>query len=213
MKWFICSPNRAPMNPTYELIPLISAFIGYFTNWIAIKMLFHPRKPLRVAGITLQGVFPKRQQQFAEKLGRLVSQELLSFRDIEEKITGVENLKKIMPVVDAHVDHFLRNRLSDVFPVISMFIGDKTIAQLKGFFMAELESLFPTLMKNYMKNLQSELDLERIVTEKVAGFSTDKLEDLLRGIMAREFRFVEIIGGVVGLLIGTVQVAITYFWG
>jgi uncharacterized membrane protein YheB (UPF0754 family) len=201
------------MNPTYVLIPLISAFIGYFTNWIAIKMLFHPRKPLRVAGITLQGVFPKRQQQFAEKLGRLVSQELLSFRDIEEKITGVENLKKIMPVVDAHVDHFLRNRLSDVFPVISMFIGDKTIAQLKGFFMAELESLFPTLMKNYMKNLQSELDLERIVTEKVAGFSTDKLEDLLRGIMAREFRFVEIIGGVVGLLIGTVQVAITYFWG
>jgi uncharacterized membrane protein YheB (UPF0754 family) len=137
----------------------------------------------------------------------------LSFSDIEAKITGIENLKKIMPVVDAHVDDFLRNRLSDVFPVLSMFIGDKTIGQLKGFFMAELENLFPTLMKAYMKNLQSELDLERIVTEKVAGFSTDKLEDLLKGIMAREFRFVEIIGGVVGLLIGTVQVAITHFWG
>jgi uncharacterized membrane protein YheB (UPF0754 family) len=201
------------MNPTYLLIPLISAFIGYFTNWIAIKMLFHPRKPFRIAGMTIQGVFPKRQQQFAEKLGRLVSKELLSFSDIEAKITGIENLKKIMPVVDAHVDDFLRNRLSDVFPVLSMFIGDKTIGQLKGFFMAELENLFPTLMKAYMKNLQSELDLERIVTEKVAGFSTDKLEDLLKGIMAREFRFVEIIGGAVGLLIGTVQVAITHFWG
>jgi uncharacterized membrane protein YheB (UPF0754 family) len=201
------------MNPTYVLIPLISAFIGYFTNWIAIKMLFHPRKPYRIAGMTIQGVFPKRQQQFAEKLGRLVSKELLSFSDIEAKITGIENLKKIMPVVDAHVDDFLRNRLSDVFPVLSMFIGDKTIGQLKGFFMAELENLFPTLMKAYMKNLQSELDLERIVTEKVAGFSTDKLEDLLKGIMAREFRFVEIIGGAVGLLIGTVQVAITHFWG
>lgn len=201
------------MNPTYILIPLISAFIGYFTNWIAIKMLFHPRKPIRIAGMSIQGVFPKRQQQFAEKLGRLVSRELLSFSDIEAKITGVENLRKIMPVVDAHVDDFLRNRLSDVFPVLSMFIGDKTISQLKGFFMAELENLFPTLMKSYMKNLQSELDLEHIVTEKVAGFSTDKLEDLLKGIMAREFRFVEIIGGVVGLLIGTVQVAITYFWG
>jgi uncharacterized membrane protein YheB (UPF0754 family) len=201
------------MNPTYILIPLISAFIGYFTNWIAIKMLFHPRKPIRFAGMTIQGVFPKRQQQFAEKLGKMVSTELLSFSDIEAKITGVDNLKKIMPVVDAHVDDFLRNRLSDVFPMISMFIGDKTISQLKGFFMAELESLFPTLMKNYMKNLQSELDLEHIVTEKVAGFSTDKLEDLLKGIMAREFRFVEVIGGAVGLLIGTVQVAITHFWG
>jgi uncharacterized membrane protein YheB (UPF0754 family) len=68
------------------LIPLISAFIGWFTNWIAIKMLFHPRLPIRFAGLTIQGIFPKRQQQFAEKLGSLVSRELLSFNDIEAKI-------------------------------------------------------------------------------------------------------------------------------
>lgn len=134
------------MNPTYVLIPLISAFIGYFTNWIAIKMLFHPRTPWRFLGMTIQGIFPKRQQQFAEKLGKLVSQELLSFSEIEQKITSVENLKKIMPVVDAHVDDFLRHRLSDAFPVLSMFIGEKTINQLKGFFMAELESLFRFLV-------------------------------------------------------------------
>ncbi|MCU0380933.1 MAG: DUF445 family protein [Chitinophagaceae bacterium] len=201
------------MNPTYILIPLISAFIGYFTNWIAIKMLFHPRTPWRFPGFTIQGIFPKRQQQFAEKLGKLVSNELLSFGEIEQKITSVENLKKIMPVVDAHVDDFLRHRLSDTFPVLSMFIGEKTINQLKGFFMAELESLFPTLMKNYMKNLQSQLDLEKIVTEKVAGFSSDKLEDILKAIMAREFRFVEILGGVLGFLIGILQVLMTILLG
>jgi len=201
------------MNPTYILIPLISAFIGWFTNWIAIKMLFHPRNPYRFLGMTIQGIFPKRQQQFAEKLGKLVSQELLSFGEIEQKITSVENLKKIMPVVDAHVDDFLRHRLSDAFPVLSMFIGEKTINQLKGFFMTELESLFPTLMKNYMKNLQSQLDLEKIVTGKVAGFSSDKLEDILKAIMSREFRFVEILGGVLGFLIGIIQVLVTLFLG
>jgi uncharacterized membrane protein YheB (UPF0754 family) len=94
-----------------------------------------------------------------------------------------------------------------------MFIGEKTINQLKGFFMAELESLFPTLMKNYMKNLQSQLDLEKIVTEKVAGFSSDKLEDILKAIMAREFRFVEILGGVLGFLIGIIQVLVTILLG
>ncbi len=51
------------------LIPFISAFIGYFTNWIAIKMLFHPKNPVTVLGITFQGIFPKRQKQFAQKLG------------------------------------------------------------------------------------------------------------------------------------------------
>jgi len=197
------------MNWWLLTIPIISGFIGWVTNWVAIKMLFHPRTPVNFLGITFHGIFPKRQQQFAEKLGKLVSQELLSFSEIEQKIINPSNLKKMMPLVEAHVDDFLRNKLKDVFPVISMFIGDKTISQLKGFFMTELEALFPVLMQRYMKNLQEELDLERIVIEKVAGFSSDKLEEILMGIMSKEFRFVEILGGVLGFLIGLLQVAIT----
>jgi uncharacterized membrane protein YheB (UPF0754 family) len=191
------------------LIPIISAFIGWFTNWIAIKMLFHPRVPTKILGITFHGIFPKRQKQFAEKLGKLVSNELLSFKDIEQKITNPNNIKKIMPHVEGHIDHFLRNKLSEQMPMISMFIGDKTIAQLKSVFIAELEILFPTIMTNYMENLQHELDLEKIITEKVSGFSSDKLEEILNAIMSKEFRFVEIIGAVLGFVIGLVQVLIS----
>lgn len=197
------------MNYWLVLIPVISAFIGWFTNWIAIKMLFHPRQPKKILGFTLQGIFPKRQKQFAEKLGRLVSQELLSFSDIETKITSPDNLKKLMPQVEVHIDDFLRNKLSEAMPFISMFVGDKTINQLKAVFMKELESLLPQLMKSYMGNLQQELDLEKIVVSKVAGFSSDKLEEILNQIMSKEFRFVEIIGGVLGFIIGLLQIFIT----
>lgn len=191
------------------LIPVISAFIGWFTNWIAIKMLFHPRKPVKILGFTIQGIFPKRQQQFAEKLGKLVSQELLSFRDIEQKLTHPDNIRQLMPVVDEHIDRFLREKLSSEMPVISMFIGEKTIQQLKSVFMSELETLFPVIMQRYMGNLQQQLDLEKIVVDKVAGFSSDKLEEILKGIMSKEFRFVEILGGILGFLIGLLQVLIT----
>lgn len=191
------------------LIPLISAFIGWFTNWIAIKMLFHPREPKKILWFTLHGIFPKRQQQFAEKLGKLVSAELLSFSEIESRITHPENLRKIMPHVEGHIDQFLRVKLAEQMPVISMFIGDKTINELKSVFLAELEILFPVLMKNYMGTLQEQLDLEKIVIEKVAGFSSDKLEQILNSIMAKEFRFVEIIGGVLGFVIGLLQILLT----
>ena len=191
------------------LIPIISAFIGWFTNWIAIKMLFHPKKPVKILGITFVGIFPKRQAQFAEKLGKLVSAELLSFQDIESKITNPDNINQLMPQIDAHIDHFLRVKLADQMPVISMFIGDKTIQQMKSVFMTELTELFPGIMKSYMGNLQRDLDLEKIVIEKVKGFSSDKLEQILNDIMAKEFRFVEIIGGVLGFLIGIIQVILT----
>lgn len=191
------------------LIPFISAFIGWFTNWIAIKMLFHPKKPIKILGITFIGIFQKRQVQFAEKLGKLVSDELLSFQDIESKITNPANIDQLMPQIDAHIDHFLRVKLADQMPVISMFIGDKTIQQMKAVFMTELKELFPGIMKSYMGNLQRDLDLEKIVIEKVKGFSTDKLEQILNDIMSKEFRFIEILGGVLGFLIGILQVILT----
>ncbi|HUM96635.1 MAG TPA: DUF445 family protein [Chitinophagaceae bacterium] len=193
------------------LVPAISAFIGWVTNWVAIKMLFHPREPKKILGITFHGIFPKRQKQFAEKLGKLVSAEFLSFGDIEEKISNPENLKKIMPLIEEHIDEFLRTRLSDEMPVISMFIGDKTILKLKSAFMKEIETLFPQVMRKYAGNLKSELDLEHIVIQKVSAFSSDKLEETLYQIMSKEFRFVEVIGAVIGFIIGVVQVLITYF--
>lgn len=172
-------------------------------------MLFHPRNPKNIFGYKLQGIFPKRQEQFAQKLGKLVSEELLSFDEIEKKITNPENLKSILPQLESHIDHFLRVKLSNAMPMISMFIGDKTIEKLKSVFLEELEELFPKIMKQYTGSLKSQLDLEQIVTEKVKGFSSDKLEEILYQVMAKEFRFVEIIGGVLGFLIGLLQIFIT----
>ncbi len=197
------------MSITWIIIPLISAFIGWFTNWIAIKMLFHPREPRKLFGITFQGIFPKRQQVFAAKLGKLVSDELLSFSDISSKLTHPDNLKSVMPVIEKHIDRFLREQLPEQMPLISMFIGESTIQELKGVFVKQLEVIFPEVMQTYVNTLKSQLDLEAIVTQKVAGFSSDKMEQILMSIMQKEFRFVEIIGGILGFLIGLLQVFIT----
>jgi uncharacterized membrane protein YheB (UPF0754 family) len=195
----------------FILLPLISAFIGWFTNWIAIKMLFHPREPKRILGITFHGIFPKRQRSFAEKLGKMISAEFLSYEDIENKIADPKNLQNLLPLVEAHVDKFLQDKLSDEMPFLSLFIGEKTRRSLKNIFMKELETLFPQIMKSYAKHLEEELDLEKIVTDKVSKFSSDKLEAILYQIMSKEFRFVELLGGIIGFMIGILQVLITYF--
>lgn len=193
----------------FYTIPFISAFIHWLTIWMALKLLFHPRHPKKILGFTLHGVFPKRQQQIAESLGRIVGQELLSFGDIEQTITSPENVRRILPLAEEHIDHFLRVRLKEQMPMISMFIGDKTIGQLKAVFMKELEDLFPVIMKNYVANLRHDLDLERIVVQKIASFSADRLENMLNEFLTKEFRFVEIIGAALGFLIGALQILLT----
>ena len=199
------------MNITGFVITIVlSTFTGWVTTWIAIKMLFHPRKPLKILGISIQGIFPKNQRVIAEKLGQVVGKELLSFDEIEGKITNPDNLQKLRPDIEAHIDNFLCNKLNEVFPMAQL-MGEKTILQLKEAFLMELESLFPVLMKSYMNKLQHDLDLEKIVTEKVAGFSTGKLEDILNQITKKEFKFLEVIGGIFGFLIGLAQVLAAWF--
>ena len=193
----------------FYTIPFISAFIHWLTIWMALKLLFHPRQPTTILGFTLQGVFPKKQRQIAVSLGRIVGQELLSFEDIEQKITDPENVRRILPLVEQHIDDFLRNKLKETMPMIAMFIGDKTINQLKAVFMKELEELFPVIMSNYVYHLREDLDLEKIVVEKIAGFSNDRLESMLNEFLTKEFRFVEVIGAALGFLIGLLQILFT----
>jgi uncharacterized membrane protein YheB (UPF0754 family) len=189
-------------------IPLFSAFIGWFTNWAAIRMLFHPKEPVKILGIRFQGIYPAKQQKFGEKLGKLVSEEFLSFGEIEQKIADPENLAKFLPLVDAHIDEFLHHKLAKLFPMISMFIGEKTIGSLKAAFMTELQELFPKLMQQYAGQLRKELDIEHLVAEKIRLFSSEKLESMLRHALSRELRYLGLYGASVGFVIGMVQVAI-----
>jgi len=192
-------------NIMFWLQPLVAAFTGWFTTWIAIYMLFHPREPKRFLGITIQGIFPKRQKQVAAKLGSMVAKELIHFDEIAGQLTDPEKLKQLNPVISEHLDNFLQVKLKEKLPVISMFVGDSTMVKIKEGMMEEIEELLPDLIQRYTDSLSTSIDIEQMVTEKVSNFSSDKLEQMLLNVMKKEFRFVELIGGVLGLLIGIIQ--------
>jgi uncharacterized membrane protein YheB (UPF0754 family) len=117
-------------------------------------MLFHPRNPVKILGFTLQGIFPKRQAQFAEKLGQLVANELIHFEDIEKKITSPETIARALPLVDQHVEHFIQVKLKEEIPLLSMFIGSDTIQNIKKGIVHEVEVLFPTLIQQMTGHLK-----------------------------------------------------------
>ena len=64
------------------LFPLVGAGIGWFTNHLAVKMLFRPKRPVRFAGLTVQGLIPRRREDLAESVAEIVEQELVGGDDI-----------------------------------------------------------------------------------------------------------------------------------
>jgi len=192
----------------YLVTIILSGFIGWGITWMIIKMMFYPRRPVNIFGYKLQGIFPKNQPVIAEILGEMVSTELLPFTDIEQKITSAENLEKLKPEIEKHVDDFLNHKLREVFPILSKFIGVKTTNQLKDAFLIELETIFPVMINRYMIQLKNDIDLKKIVVEKVEGFSGEKLESVLKRMTKKEFQFLKFTGAAFGCIIGIIQVMI-----
>jgi uncharacterized membrane protein YheB (UPF0754 family) len=194
----------------FWLQPLIAAFTGWFTTWIAIYMLFHPRNPVRFLGITIQGIFPKRQQQVAEKLGAMVAKELIHFDEIATLLKNPEQLSALTPTIEKHLDSFLHVKLKEKLPVISMFVGSNTLDKIKEGMLEEINLLLPELIHQYTDSLSKQIDIEKMVTEKVSNFSSDKLEQILESVLKKEFKFLEIIGGVLGFVIGLIQLGLAF---
>lgn len=196
------------MNYWLLLIPLLSAFTGWITIKMALKLLFRPLEPQKIAGFTLQGILPKQKQEIAIRLGQIAAEEFSSFTGLEERISDPRNMEKIKPLIETHIDDFLRNKLKEQMPMISMFIGDKTINTLKVVFMHEIEALFPQVMQQFAGNLKNELDIEQMVVSKISGISSEKIESVVYKKLAKEFQMAAGLGALIGLLIGLIQLAI-----
>ena len=78
-------PNFSYSVPLEGLLITMSAsgLIGFFTNWLAITMLFHPRVRRPIFG---QGVVPAQRDRVIHRLALAISDELVSEEVIKERI-------------------------------------------------------------------------------------------------------------------------------
>lgn len=191
------------INIDLILIPIIAALIGWFTNWVAVKMLFHPKDPRFIFGFNIQGVFPKRQQALAKKLGEIVSKELITPKDLSGVFT--DSNKNVLG--DA-VLQVITKSLPEKFPLLAMVLNQELAEKIASVFVDSFSSTLGSIASEVQGSIVDEEKIKNIVEQKVLGFSSDKLESLLNEIMRREFQFIEVLGGVLGFIIGLVQVAI-----
>jgi len=188
------------------LLPILAALIGWITNYLAIKMLFHPHQPKKILGLTFQGVFPKRQAQIAEKLGDLVANELFSMQDVAQKIEDLSTQPEVLEEVGRRIEKTIREKLISAFPMLSMFLSDEMIEKVTNLFKGELEDFLRVSAQGLAVKMEDSVDIQGLVREKVQAFSSNKIEELLLSFMEQEFRFIEKIGAVLGFLIGCIQV-------
>ncbi len=191
----------------YQLIaiPIISAFIGYITNVVAIKLLFWPREPVNCWLFELYGLLPKRRVDITSSIGATVEEQLLSVEDIFDKI----DTPQIRESLVNRIMEIIRNRVSSAMPG---FVPDK-ITHLLGssvdkVLRQEAEGIIKQVIKASQVHLSEEIHIKKMVEDKINELDIQQLEDMVRTVSSTELKFIEMLGGVLGFLIGIIQIVI-----
>lgn len=185
------------------IIPLVSAFIGYLTNVIAIKLMFWPKEPISFGFFTVQGLLPKRQADIATSVGTLVEEQLFSMDELMDRIDNPDMHVKIAD----KLAEMARNKIDTVLPSIlpgkiTRLITDNLERMLRQ----EVPGLVRQVMASGRDYLTEEVNVKKMIEDKINAFELDQLEEMIKGVSSPEIRFIEILGGVLGLLIGLIQV-------
>jgi uncharacterized membrane protein YheB (UPF0754 family) len=111
------------MNSILPLLasPVLGAFIGYLTNYVAIRMLFRPLRAWRLFGFTLPmtpGVIPKKRDQLAENIGKMVGNHLLTSTDVQQALSEQGFHRELRNLLDSRLDHLMHRDLGPVATLV-----------------------------------------------------------------------------------------------
>ena len=101
------------MQWTMLIAPVVGGAIGYLTNLIAIKMLFHPHRALYIGKWRVPltpGLIPKEQGNIARSIGEVISRELLNASTLREVLTSEESVDKVRAALWGLVEENRDNR-------------------------------------------------------------------------------------------------------
>ncbi len=188
-------------------VPVVSALIGYVTNYVAVRMLFRPHRPRRFLGMTIQGLVPRRQREIANSLGTMIERDLFSHEDIQAALASAETTQEAAAFVSEQVDLFA-SRIGSQNPMVGMFLQGALLEQVKGMLTEQMREKFPQLVERVVERAEHKLDVSAIVSSKVEKFDLSKLEALIYEVSSRELKTIEILGGVLGFFVGVAQVGL-----
>ena len=190
------------------LIPIISAAIGWITNKIAVWLLFNPKNPTKLLFWTFQGVFPKRQQAIAQRIGDLVADELLSSHSIKEQVFTDENLSGIVNFVLLKVDNYLATEFKEDHWFLSLFVGDGTKIKMKSELERKLYESLDDISDNFHDYVENKVNIRKLVADRINSLDSDQVNNLMNQILKSELGFIELTGAILGFIIGLIQVVL-----
>ncbi len=184
----------------------VGALIGWFTNYLAIKLLFRPYKEMNFLFFKIQGLIPKRKNEIIENIADVVEQELISMTDIVNKFKNSEMDGEVLDnLLDKIVGEKLKKSILEKNPLLKMFVNDSLMDKIKEYVKKSILENKEEIVEEIVKIVEEKINFKEIMLEKMENFSLKEIEDIILRVSKEELKHIEIIGGILGAVIAIFQ--------
>ena len=186
------------------VLPVFGVIVGYATNWLALKLIFQPEKPIKIGPWTLQGLFIKRQNEVSDEYGKIIASKILNAKSIFETLLNGPSSNKLVDLIERNAIQALDTTLGMSKPFVTIAVGTERYMKIKNLIISKFIRELPKPIESIINYSDEAFDLEKTLSSKMKALPPDEFVGVLRpAFQEEEFTLIMVgamLGGVAGLL-------------
>ncbi|MEO8889261.1 MAG: DUF445 domain-containing protein [Jatrophihabitantaceae bacterium] len=187
------------------IMPAFGLMVGWFTDWLALKLIFNPKRPINIFGYTLQGLFLKRRKEVAAEYGALIADELITAHKIIEAIVHGPLSDRVFNMVSKQVQAALDRTVGPARPLMSVTIGTARYQRIKNTISEKVIDRLPETMTYVEDYARESIDVRNLLIEKMQQLDELQFEALIRPAFEQDEWILITVGALLGFFMGEAQ--------
>lgn len=198
-------------DPWWVLV-LFGVFVGFATNFLAIRLIFRPLYPKKILGLfTIQGIFLKRQDIVAKEYARIITKQILTTERLFDFTLRGPQPDRFSDLSKHHTDKLIDVVIGKSKSIISVLKLDKKIEYIKNIAHYRFLEELPIAMRFVYPYANKAIDVESILSTKMAALSKAEFEAFLRPVFQEDEMKLMIVGAFLGGIAAAIQFLL-FFW-
>lgn len=191
--------------PTWWVLPLGGLIVGYLTNWLALKVIFEPKHPTKFMGLTLQGMFLKRQNEVSKVYSEIIEEKLVTSENILKTALYGSGSNQLLELIELHVNDAIDRYIAFAQPYITLGVGSDAYYRVREMSSRHIFENSERYMPYAFDYIKKTLNISGELSARMKKLSPEEFEGVLRpAYEADEWKLI-LTGSLLGMGAGFMQ--------
>jgi uncharacterized membrane protein YheB (UPF0754 family) len=196
--------------PIWWVLPVGGLIVGYATNWIALKIIFEPKHPIKFMGFTIQGMFLKRQKEVSRVYSDIIESKLMTSKNIMEIAVHGSGSGQLLELIELHVNDAIERYVAIAQPYFALGVGSDSYYKMKELATQRIFNDSEKYLAYAYEYTNKALGIADDLCARMEALSPEEFEGVLRpAYEADEWKLI-VTGALLGMGAGFMQLYLVF---